>query len=72
MPELPEVETVVRDLRPLLVGRTFAGIEVGRKPLRRKWSRAWHAQLLGQRVHAIERRGKWILIGLTRSPLTPD
>jgi formamidopyrimidine-DNA glycosylase len=64
VPELPEVETVVRDLRPLLVGRSFHKIEVGRKPLRHKWSRAWHAQLLGQRVEAIGRRGKWILIDL--------
>ena len=64
MPELPEVETVVRDLRPLLVGRTFAKIAVGKKSLRRKWSRAWEPQLLGQHVHAIHRRGKWILIDL--------
>ena len=25
MPELPEVETVARDLRPLIVGATIAG-----------------------------------------------
>jgi formamidopyrimidine-DNA glycosylase len=61
---LPEVETVVRDLRPLLVGRSFVKIEVGRKALRRKWSRAWESQLVGQSVRAIERRGKWILIDL--------
>ena len=28
VPELPEVETVVRDLRPLLVGRRFTGVWV--------------------------------------------
>lgn len=64
MPELPEVETVVRDLRPLLIGRSFAKIMVGRKALRRKWSRSWERQLLGRRVSAISRRGKWILIDL--------
>jgi formamidopyrimidine-DNA glycosylase len=64
VPELPEVETVVRDLRPLLVGHTFVRIEVGRKALRRKWSRSWVATLLGRRVEAIQRRGKWILIDL--------
>jgi formamidopyrimidine-DNA glycosylase len=37
---------------------------VSKKTLRRKWSRAWEAQLLGKRVHAIERRGKWILLDL--------
>ena len=64
MPELPEVETVVRDLRPLLVGRTFVRIEAGRKALRRKWSRSWQTQLVGRHVNAVERRGKWILIDL--------
>jgi formamidopyrimidine-DNA glycosylase len=64
VPELPEVETVVRDLRPLLIGRSFAGIAVGKKALRKKWSRAWHPLLLNQRVRAVGRRGKWILIDL--------
>jgi formamidopyrimidine-DNA glycosylase len=27
VPELPEVETVVRDLRPLLAGRRIASVE---------------------------------------------
>jgi formamidopyrimidine-DNA glycosylase len=64
VPELPEVETVVRDLRPMLVGRSFAKIAVSRKALRRKWSRTWERQLVGRRVEAIGRRGKWILIDL--------
>jgi formamidopyrimidine-DNA glycosylase len=64
VPELPEVETVVRDLRPLLVGRSFVKIDVGCKALRRKWSGGWESPLIGARVQAIERRGKWILIGL--------
>ncbi|MBI2803411.1 MAG: bifunctional DNA-formamidopyrimidine glycosylase/DNA-(apurinic or apyrimidinic site) lyase [Planctomycetes bacterium] len=64
MPELPEVETVVRDLRPLLLGRSFVKIAVSRKSLRRKWSRAWEATLLDRCVHAIRRRGKWIVIEL--------
>ncbi len=72
MPELPEVETVVRDLRPLLVGRSFTKIAVGRKALRCKWSRAWEAQLLGKSVHAIDRRGKWILLDLRNGPLAPN
>ncbi|MBM3996889.1 MAG: bifunctional DNA-formamidopyrimidine glycosylase/DNA-(apurinic or apyrimidinic site) lyase [Planctomycetes bacterium] len=64
MPELPEVETVVRDLRPLLIGRAFAKIVVSRKPLRTKWSRAWEPQIVGQCVNVVQRRGKWILVGL--------
>ncbi len=61
MPELPEVETVVRDLRPLLVGRRFTGVQVGRLALRKPWKRGWGRRLAGQRVEAIRRRGKWIV-----------
>src|SRR5436309_2327927 len=54
VPELPEVETVVRDLRPLLLGRRFTSILVSKKALRQKWSRAWEAQLLGKTVRRID------------------
>lgn len=64
MPELPEVETVVRDLRPHLVGRRLARVRVSRKALRRKWSPAWSRQIQGRIVANIDRRGKWILLDL--------
>jgi formamidopyrimidine-DNA glycosylase len=64
MPELPEVETVVRELRPHLVGRRIAGVRVSRKALRRKWSRRWNQEIVGRRVRSVERRGKWILMDL--------
>ncbi len=62
MPELPEVETVVRELRGPLVGRRLGPAQLSRKPLRRKWSAAWTGLLAGRTVIAVERRGKWILI----------
>jgi len=64
MPELPEVETVVRDLRPLVVGRTIAAVRHGKKKLRRPWDPAWNAIVAGCRVEAVRRRGKWIVIEL--------
>jgi formamidopyrimidine-DNA glycosylase len=64
VPELPEVETVVRDLRAVLVGQRFQAVRVGRKRLRRPWSSTWNRLLIGQTVAAVERRGKWILIDL--------
>ena len=64
MPELPEVETVVRDLRPLLAGRTITGVRRSKHALRRPWNPAWGAQVTGERVAAVRRRGKWILIDL--------
>ncbi len=64
MPELPEVETVVRDLRPRLIGRRLAALRVGRKALRQKWLPRWKRALVGRYVRNVERRGKWILIDL--------
>lgn len=65
MPELPEVETVVRDLRPLLVGRTIHSVQrISRVALRRPWNTAWDVRVIGQRVEAVRRRGKWIVVEL--------
>jgi formamidopyrimidine-DNA glycosylase len=64
MPELPEVETVVRDLRPLLVGRRFAAVRAGKLKLRRPWDRAWAGRLVGATVADVRRRGKWIVVDL--------
>jgi formamidopyrimidine-DNA glycosylase len=64
MPELPEVETVVRDLRPLVVGRVIDAVRAGRHKLRTPWKPAWSNQVAGRRVDSIDRRGKWILARL--------
>ena len=64
MPELPEVETVVRDLRPRAVGRTITAVRVGEKRLRTPWDAAWEREVVGRRVEAIRRRGKWIVVEL--------
>ena len=62
MPELPEVETVVRDLRPLLIGQRIGSIHISKKKLRRPWQKKWNHQLLGATVEAIRRRGKWMIL----------
>ena len=64
MPELPEVETVVRDLRPLLVGRRIASLRLGEKRLRRSSEPLQPERLIGRRFRSLTRRGKWILAGL--------
>ncbi|GIW80352.1 MAG: formamidopyrimidine-DNA glycosylase [Gemmatales bacterium] len=64
MPELPEVETVVRDLKPRLAGRQITSIRVGQQPLRRRWQSAWNARLIGRRITGLGRRGKWIVMTL--------
>ena len=67
MPELPEVETVVRDLRPHLVGRYLCSVRRSDLSLRRPWGAAWPATLVGAFVEAVRRRGKWIIVDLGRS-----
>jgi formamidopyrimidine-DNA glycosylase len=60
MPELPEVETVVRTVAPRLVGRLLVKIRcLTRKP----WARSLR-KAEGQRVHAVRRYGKFILLEL--------
>lgn len=65
MPELPEVETVVRDLRPRLRGRRLAHVrQTSRHTLRTRWLPSWNAVVAGQRIDGVTRRGKWILVTL--------
>jgi formamidopyrimidine-DNA glycosylase len=67
VPELPEVETVVRDLRPHLEGQRITGVRVGRKRLRRRWSARWKRLVEGRRVERVGRRGKWIALSLNNN-----
>jgi formamidopyrimidine-DNA glycosylase len=65
VPELPEVETIVRDLRPLLVGRRIRSVQrASDVALRRPWDLAWHAPLKGRCIDAVSRRGKWLVLHL--------
>jgi formamidopyrimidine-DNA glycosylase len=69
MPELPEVETVVRSLGPCLVGHTIRAVWSSGLPLRlrRPVERAALERFcLGATVQAVSRRAKYILIGLGR------
>jgi formamidopyrimidine-DNA glycosylase len=64
MPELPEVETVVRDLRPLLTGRRIISVRHSGHNFRKPWKPAWKQQLQRKKMVSIERRGKWIVLHL--------
>jgi formamidopyrimidine-DNA glycosylase len=62
MPELPEVETVVCELRPLLIGRQVVAVNYSGHALRRSWTTEAVDALRRTRLHRVERRGKWILV----------
>ena len=65
MPELPEVETVARDLRGAVTGRRIERVTVDRPDIVRvPDGRMLPALLTGQRFEGIERRGKYLLLGL--------
>lgn len=65
MPELPEVETIVRGLAPSLVGRTIVHAEV-------HWARTlatppvkkFKEQVRGQKILAVTRRAKYFILRL--------
>jgi formamidopyrimidine-DNA glycosylase len=63
VPELPEVETVRRRLEPALVGRRFERVEIDDPRLTRPEDPAEvAAELTGERVEALERRGKYLVV----------
>lgn len=66
MPELPEVETVVRGLAPVLEGRRIASIELRRADLRRPFPPDLRQRATGARVVALRRRAKYGLIDTDR------
>jgi formamidopyrimidine-DNA glycosylase len=63
MPELPEVETVRRRLGPGLVGRRFERVEISDPRLTRPFDPVEvAAELEGERVVAVDRRGKYLIV----------
>ncbi len=64
MPELPEVETVVRGLRKVILGKTISAIEIYSPKIRNDSYPGWEDDLIGGKFIAIRRRGKNILIDL--------
>lgn len=65
MPELPEVETVRRDLEKEVVGQTIDAVEVtGTRTVRRYGSAALVAGVAGRGIVAVRRHGKYLLIDL--------
>jgi formamidopyrimidine-DNA glycosylase len=67
MPELPEVETIRRDLLPHVVGRTITGVRIApgaSRVIRGVPVRAFARRLVGRRIDDLARRGKYLLFRL--------
>ena len=70
MPELPEVETVVRSVRPHLIGKRIVAAKFTSKWVTPGNRARLAARLAGRRIESVGRRGKFILIGLDQGALT--
>jgi formamidopyrimidine-DNA glycosylase len=71
MPELPEVEAVVRTLRPLAQGRRIRCVHVFHPIATKPQSASRVARRAqGRRIHIIDRKGKYVLLVLDRGLLT--
>ena len=66
MPELPEVETIARELRPLIVGRTITGAWFDwPRQIKHPAPEEFAAALRGRQVLSVDRRAKWLVVSLT-------
>jgi formamidopyrimidine-DNA glycosylase len=68
MPELPEVETIVRDLRPAIMGRMISGMVIrpkAQKHLLQGSPFGFYEGTIGQEIQTVLRKGKYIILPLT-------
>lgn len=66
MPELPEVETIVGELRKLIPGKRIEGVRVYLKKMVRPGPGRFTRLVKGARIEAVERLGKYIILVLGR------
>jgi len=62
MPELPEVETTCRGIRPLLTGKQILELVLRVDKLRLPLDPQWSQLVAGQRIVRVERRAKYLLL----------
>lgn len=62
MPELPEVETTCRGIRPLIAGERVTALAVRNPRLRLRVPDDLAGHVVGERVEAVRRRGKYLLL----------
>ena len=65
MPELPEVETIMRGISPFLEGATIKKIKLNRADLRWPFPENFASRLKEAKVRNLKRRSKYILIDLS-------
>jgi formamidopyrimidine-DNA glycosylase len=70
MPELPEVETIARKLRPQLVGRIIQNADLRwRRTLAAPSIRIFRQRIRGQEIKDVTRRAKYLILRLSQDSL---
>jgi formamidopyrimidine-DNA glycosylase len=70
MPELPEVETIARELKPQLEGRTILSTRLlWKRTLATPSPRAFTSRIMGQTILGVGRRAKFLHLQLSRDHL---
>ena len=69
MPELPEVETTMRGVRPFVEGRSFREVVVRDRRLRWPVPKGLNQTLKGLKIAAVSRRAKYILLHTAQGAL---
>lgn len=71
MPELPEVETIRRELEREVVGKRIKGVEVSglRSVRRHATKKAFTSRLDGVKINSVERKGKFLILKLDTEEL---
>jgi formamidopyrimidine-DNA glycosylase len=64
MPELPEVETVVRQIRPVTLGQTIQRVVHAAQSMARSALGPFSRSLSGTTIERIDRHGKWMFLRL--------
>ena len=64
MPEMPEVETIARQLRRTIIGKRIVDVRLSGHTLRKPIDRTFPATLRGCTIRRITRRGKYLILTL--------
>jgi formamidopyrimidine-DNA glycosylase len=64
MPEMPEIETIARQLRKTIIGKRIADVRLSGLPLRKPIAKTFPAMLRGRTIQKITRRGKYLVAEL--------
>ena len=66
MPELPEVETITRELRPKISGKTITGCQVIRQDvIAHPHPAQFCEEIIGEKIVAVSRKAKYLILELS-------